>query len=314
MVDISLIVLTYNRPNLLRNCLESILKLEKGGVSLEVIVVDDGSKTDNSSIPNQYEHSLKIRFDKKVHQGVAAARNYGVKLASGKFIAFIADDYCLPKNFLIDVLKFFDENDDALVITHNISPCGPSLFKFVQRLYFQLTLWQSIENLETTSGVLKSYSLPPSRGAVFRKEIFNEIGLFNEELVTGEDGEFGMRMASHGIPVYFFPDKYIEHWEQKDLLGYIDQRLKYGSSHLRAIIASGNNLELSRLSFLKIFASYFPKKILIWTKLGKKMSNRAEYVLLSPFIVIFLLFFYLGFYTEFKRYGTSKHEAKRVFD
>jgi glycosyltransferase involved in cell wall biosynthesis len=172
----SLIVLTYDRPSLLKDCLDSIVDLEKRNIFFEVIVVDDGSKFDNFSIVIEYGQKLNIRYHRKNHQGVAASRNFGIKLARGKLIAFIADDYRLPKNFLMDVVKFFEQHREAFVITHNILPCGPSLFRYVQRLYFQLALWQNLEHQDIKNSVLKSYRLPPSRGAVFRKEIFHRIG------------------------------------------------------------------------------------------------------------------------------------------
>ncbi|MGH7901040.1 MAG: glycosyltransferase [Thermodesulfobacteriota bacterium] len=310
-IFISLVVLTYNRPSLLKNCLESIKNLESGGFPFEVIVIDDGSKFDNSQIVNEFNQNLKIRCYKKIHQGVAAARNCGVKLAHGNFISFIADDYCLPKNFLIDVFKFFDEQNDAQVITHNILPCGPSIFKYVQRLYFHLALWQSIENFDTTLGALKSYSLPPSRGAVFRKEVFQEVGLFNEYLLTGEDGEFGIRMSSRGIPVYFFPNKHIEHWEQKNLWGYLGQRMRYGASHFKALSTTNNDSELHKLSFFRIFVLFFGRKNFIWMKLAWEINRGIQYLLLSPFIVLFLLFFYWGFYKESKQNSISYRNLPR---
>ena len=307
-VDCSLIVLTYDRPNLLKHCLDSIMNLEKGNISFEVIIVDDGSKFDNFSIVTEYKQSLNIRFYKKNHQGVAAARNFGIKMARGMLVAFIADDYRLPKNFLVDVVKFFEQHTEAFVITHNILPCGPSLFKYVQRLYFQLALWQALESCDTKANVLKSYRLPPSRAAVFRKEIFQQIGYFNEYLLVGEDGEFGMRMASDGILVYFFPNKYIEHWEQKNLRGYLDQRVRYGASFFKALMAQNIKSEHHKLSFFRIFILFFSKKYFIWLKLAWRIDRGVQYLLLSPFIVLFLLFFYWGFYTEFKQNSISNRD------
>lgn len=307
-VDCSLIVLTYDRPNLLKHCLDSIMNLEKGNISFEVIVVDDGSKYDNFPIVIEYRQSLNIRFYKKNHQGIAAARNLGIKCASGKLIVFIADDYRLPKNFLIDAVKFLEQRNEAFVITHNILPCGQSLFKYVQRLYFQLALCQALENWDTKAYVLKSYSLPPARGAVFRKKIFQWIGYFNEDLLVGEDGEFGMRMASRGIPVYFFPNKYIEHWEQKNLWGYLDQRVRYGASFFKALMARDIKSEHDKLSFFRIFILFFSKKYFIWLKLAWRIDRGVQYLLLSPFIVLFLLFFYWGFYTEYKQNSISNRD------
>ena len=235
IVDISLVILTFNRSEGLRRCLDSISRMKRGEILLEVIVVDDGSETDNLPVINQFKETLGIRYYKKKNEGVASTRNFGLRKSRGKLIGFIADDYTLPEYYLFDVMEFLDRNPDAWVITHNIRPTGPSVFRYVQRLYFQMTLLQRFEKRALDNDVVKSLDLPPSRGAVFRKEVFQMLGNFNEDFRTGEDGEFGMRMASNNMPVYFFMNKYIDHWEDKGLFGYLGQRVRYGKSHFRAL-------------------------------------------------------------------------------
>jgi len=298
-IDISLIVLSYNRPKSLERCLDSILRMRKGDVSFEVIVVDDGSTADITPVISLFSETLNIRFfRKKENNGVASTRNFGARAARGNLVAFIADDYILPENYLIDVTDYLDEHSDAYVITHNIKPTGPSIFRYVQRLYFQLTLLQMFEGQNIKPSTLKSYSLPPSRAAVFRKDIFELVGYFNEDLHTGEDGEFGMRMASKNIPVYFFPGKYIEHWEDKDLLGYLDQRIRYGRSYFRAVYAQ--NPESRRKPSLGRIIKALILKYFSWLKLSHHQNRGHEYLILSPLLILFLIFYYSGFYLESK--------------
>jgi len=103
-------------------------------------------------------------------------------------VGFIADDYTLPVSYLQDVMEFLDNNPEAMVITHNIRPTGPSVFRYVQNLYFQMTLLQRVNERDLKKDVVKSFDLPPSMGAVFRREIFETLGNFNEDFLTGEDG------------------------------------------------------------------------------------------------------------------------------
>lgn len=299
IVEISLVILTFNRREGLRRCLDSILKMEKRDIRFEVIVVDDGSKTDNISIINQFNGSLDVRYFKKDNEGVASTRNFGLRAARGDLVAFIADDYRLPENYLPDVMDFFDANPHAYVITHNINPTGPSIFRYVQRLYFQMTLLQRFDDRDLGNDVVKSLELPPSRGAVFRKELFRLLGNFNEDFLTGEDGEFGMRMASADMPVYFFMHKYIDHWEDKGLQGYLCQRIRYGGSYYRALKAQ-NPDSMGKQSLGNVLSSTI-ERYYRWLKLSYKLRRGPEYLALSPFIILFLMFYYGSFYSESKK-------------
>ncbi|OGE24302.1 MAG: hypothetical protein A3J42_02675 [Candidatus Dadabacteria bacterium RIFCSPHIGHO2_12_FULL_53_21] len=295
-IDISLVILTFNRREALRRCLDSISAMNKGELSVEVIVVDDGSEIDNLPVINQFTESLDVTYFKKNNQGVASTRNFGLRKARGKFIGFIADDYTLPESYLSDVAEFYNNHPEAWVITHNIRPTGPSVFRYVQRLYYQMSLLQRFENRDLNMEVVKSLDLPPSRGAVFRKEVFGIVGEFNEDRLTGEDGEFGMRMASNDMPVFFFMNKYIDHWEDKGLIGYLKQRINYGSGFFR-VLQSHNPGVADKQTMMAVLSSTI-ERYRRWLRLSYDLHRCPEYILLSPFIVLFLFFFYGGFYLE----------------
>ena len=129
------------------------------------------------------------------------------------------------------------------------------------------------------------------------------LGFFNEDFLTGEDGEFGMRMAARNIPVYFFPRKYIEHWEDKDLFGYLEQRIRYGRSFFSAIQKqnSGTYKKPSFTGTIKSLCTRYTS----WLKLSFAIDRGTEYLVLSPFISLFLTLYYAGFYLESKRTSLS---------
>ena len=78
---ISIIIPTYNRPKQLATCLESLTKLDYPRDSFEVIVVDDGSKTQLESVVNPFSGELDITLIRQINKGAASARNTGAKQA-----------------------------------------------------------------------------------------------------------------------------------------------------------------------------------------------------------------------------------------
>jgi hypothetical protein len=91
--QVSVVIPTYNRARYLGQAIESAL--EQSGVSVEVIVVDDGSTDDTPRVVEPYLN--RIRYVRQYNQGGAAARNHGIRLAEADNIAFQdSDDYFLP--------------------------------------------------------------------------------------------------------------------------------------------------------------------------------------------------------------------------
>ena len=164
----SLVVMTYQRPEALRRCLDSIAGLACDRDAFEVIVVDDGS-AERPPVPLAEAYpDLRLRYDWIRHQGVAAARNAGLALAQAELVAFLADDYILPPDYLARAEQFFQDYPDAQVITFNVRSVGPGLGCQVQQLYHELVLLQNAAAEPDRNGIIRTLSCrrpaPPSSG------------------------------------------------------------------------------------------------------------------------------------------------------
>ena len=87
-MDISIIIPTYNRNNLLYKHL-AIAFQELSGLSYEILVIND-SKTNIVNIPQDWQSAISVYNNPK--QGVASARNYGASLAKSDNLLFVDDD------------------------------------------------------------------------------------------------------------------------------------------------------------------------------------------------------------------------------
>lgn len=99
MTKISVIVPMYNVENYIRKCLESLVNqtLE----DIEIIVVDDGSRDFGKNIVKEYVETYNnVKYYTKENGGLSSARNYGMKYATGEYIAFLdGDDYIDKKAY-----------------------------------------------------------------------------------------------------------------------------------------------------------------------------------------------------------------------
>jgi glycosyltransferase involved in cell wall biosynthesis len=154
---------------------------------LEIIMIDDGSTDDTESvIMTGYPH---IRYCRRSHKGVSAARNYGISIAEGEFVAFLdADDKWLPEK-LEKQLRYFNENADlGMVFTENLFFDGNGLVTTGPDKRKRLMRGDIVRNIFLNSYVVTST-------VMVRREVFGRIGLFEEGLVTAEDDNMWMRIA-----------------------------------------------------------------------------------------------------------------------
>ena len=109
--DVSIIIPTYNRGDLLLETIESCVRQER--VSTEIIVVDDGST--DGSVQLAKEKYPKLKLIKQENGGACRARNSGLAASSGKFIKFLDSDDLLAPNLLASQIKAIVDTDADVV-------------------------------------------------------------------------------------------------------------------------------------------------------------------------------------------------------
>lgn len=99
---ISVIVPVYNVKEYLEECINSILAQDYE--NYEVILVDDGSNDSSEKICDSYSNIEKIKIYHKKNGGLSDARNFGLKMATGKYICFIDSDDVISKSYLSSMM------------------------------------------------------------------------------------------------------------------------------------------------------------------------------------------------------------------
>ena len=107
---ISVVVPVYNAEKYLDKCIQSIINQKYS--NLEIILVDDGSKDNSLELCKKYAESDKrIKVIHKENEGVSTARNSGIEVASGDFIAFIDSDDYIDENMYFNMMQKASEYD-----------------------------------------------------------------------------------------------------------------------------------------------------------------------------------------------------------
>ena len=206
--DISAVITTYNRSEMLGTALEAVLSQNAGGVRYEVIVVDNNS-TDNTLatvealIAKGYPN-LRYVFEPK--QGIAHGRNAGIAAARGDIIAFTDDDVVVTDNWITTIKRAFDEKPEVEFIGGKILPnwSEPPPHWLTVDHWWPLAL---LDRGDDRFYVNASNPLClPTANASFRRNVFSRIGVFSPKFSGREDHELFVRLWQAGGQGLYEPD------------------------------------------------------------------------------------------------------------
>lgn len=114
-LKLSIIIPVYNVENFIAECLESVVAYT--GESVEIIIVNDGSKDESITIVKKYiEKYSYIKLINKVNGGLSSARNAGFKSAKGKYVFFIDSDDIIKAESITKILENAEKNNSDIVV------------------------------------------------------------------------------------------------------------------------------------------------------------------------------------------------------
>lgn len=183
--DISVVIPTYNRKERVLDAIKSALA--QGDANFEVIVVDDGST--DGTVEYLRALDLPIRLVTKANGGASSARNAGVKEARGRYIALLdSDDLWLPGKLAAQFEYLQSHAEIVLVYTNEYIEADG-----VREPLSRFDKEKPGKKLALPAFV--DYMPIHTSAVMFRKNIFEEVGGFSEELIVHEDSELWNRMS-----------------------------------------------------------------------------------------------------------------------
>ncbi|MGB9627197.1 MAG: glycosyltransferase [Thermodesulfobacteriota bacterium] len=191
---VSVIIPVLNDREGLKKCLSSLENQTYPKDQYEVIVVDNGSKESIEDIVHCFPHATSI---KELRPGSYAARNKGILFAKGSILAFIDSDCVASPDWIEKGVVMLTRNSEPGIIGGKVgflfhsqeNPSAIELFDshtaFQQKTYIEIAKFSGAGNLFT-----------------FR-ELFDCVGLFNDNLKSGGDYEWGQRVYAQGYPILY---------------------------------------------------------------------------------------------------------------
>lgn len=286
IIDISIIIVSFNTCDLLIDCIKSIIKTVKK-VKYEIIVVDNAS-TDNTINKIQNDSSKFKMIRNSNNLGFSKANNIGIKKSSGKYLLFLNPDTLIYENTIDGMVEFMDKNKDAGASTCYVKLPDGKLDDAAHRGFptpwNALTHFSYLFKLFPRSKLLNGYNLGHSdinmiheidscAGAfmIVRRSAGEGVGWWDEDFFWyGEDLDFCFRLKEKGWKIFFVPGFEIYHY--KGVSGGIKDISKYLTTADKQTreLATKSRFEAMKLFYEKHYENKYPRVLTLLIIFGIK--------------------------------------------
>jgi glycosyltransferase involved in cell wall biosynthesis len=185
---VSVVIPVYNCDRYIVQAVESILNQTYS--AYEIIVIDDGSQDHTSHVLQPYKN--RIRYVYQDNQGVSVARNHGIELSKGEFVAFLdADDVFLPDKLAVQLAVFMANPTLGIVQSgwRRVNPQGETLM--------DVEPWEQVPTLDLEAW-LRWKPFGTMGTLMFRRHDLQAVGGFEPGLTHAEDVDLVLRLSLKG--------------------------------------------------------------------------------------------------------------------
>lgn len=224
----SIIIPVYNRPDEIKELLESLTKQSEK--NFEIIVVEDGSSEKAEDVVLTYSDVLDIHYYFKENEKPAIARNYGAKRANGDYLIFFDSDCIIPPDYFKTVNQALNENrTDAFG--------GPDAarddFNVLQKaISYSMTSFFTTGGLRGSGEKLGKF-YPRSFNMGVSREAFDKVGGFPVTgMHPGEDMVFSVELIKQGFSTQLIKDAFVYHKRRNTLGTFYNQVFRFGKTRV----------------------------------------------------------------------------------
>lgn len=225
-MDLSIIIVNYKSKDKTARCLESLKKADFGDLSYEVIVVENASGDDLSSLKNIHPEIKIVQSEKNL--GMGGGNNLGIANSCGEFILILNPDTAVQSGAILKLFDYIKNHQDVGIVGPKLLNSDGSLqysclrFPKIYTPILRRTFFGSLAPRSVNSFLMKEYDHENTRevdwlmGSCFltRREIFNRDGfLFDERFfMYFEDTDLCRRVwQKHKMKVVYLPEAVVIH-------------------------------------------------------------------------------------------------------
>lgn len=302
MVLVSIVCPIYNEEKFIENCIGSVLKQDYPKSQLEVFFVDGMSKDRTREIVLKYTRQYDfIHLLDNPEKIVPPALNKGIQAARGEVVIRI-DGHCIyPQNYvstLVDYL-FRLKADNVGAMWNTLPARNTSTCKAIAiGASHKFGIGDSLHKV----GVKKVVETDTVPFGCFKRDVFEKIGMFDNDLIRNQDDEFNARIIKSGGKIFLIPELVIDYYARDRVSKMAKMFYQYGLF---------KPLVNKKLGAPATTRQFFPSLFLCGIIVGGILSCFSNYIL-GVYLFVIVLYICLAFYFATKE-AIVRKDWKLVF-
>jgi len=267
----SFIIPVYNRPQEIKELLESFLALSFNK-PFEIVIVEDGSSESAEVIVKSFSEILSISYYYKDNSGPGDSRNYGMQKAKGNYYIILDSDCLVPPHYL-ETVDYFLEN--TYVDCYGGADAAHVNFTALQKaINYTMTSFLTTGGIRGNKKSVNTFE-PRSFNMGISKKAFNTTKGF-AKIHPGEDPDLSQRIVKSGFKTAFIPDAYVFHKRRISWSKFHTQVKKFGM--VRPILNKWHPTA-TKITF------WFPTLFVAFSMLSLVLGIVFSYLILVPLLL-----------------------------
>lgn len=292
-IYVTVIIPVLNEEKYIENCIQSLISQTYPRENMEWLIVNGNSTDRTSEIVRTYAKNYPIYLLNNEKRKTPISMNIGIRHARGHYIIRFDAHAYYPNNYIERCVYYLEnshaDNVGGRVETRADSFVGKSIAKMLSSRF---GVGNSCFRINNKSGYVDTVPF-----GAFRKEIFNKVGLFNENLLRSEDNELNARIRAAGGKIFLASDISSVYYCRDTIWGVLKVGLQNGNALFRTIKENPTAMNLRHFIPFTFLIS------LIVLPASSAFYSSA-YLLFTMEIVLYLILdIYFSFFKGKVKYG-----------
>lgn len=275
----SFVIPTYNEQDYIKNCITSVLEQDYDTSLIEILVVDGNSNDSTREIVDKLstQYGNITLLDNPVRK-TPHALNIGAKNAFGDVVVILGAHTIIDKEF-VKYNNFYLHDKNVKVTGGTQENVGTT---YVQKLIGKVMQMPFAMGSANYRWSKKEQFVDTVVYAAYRRELFDEVGYFEENFTISEDAEFNWRIRNAGHKIFYSPKIKSFYYPRNSIKGFIKQIFRYGILRVNVLKKHINSVKL-----LHLIPPLFVFSLLLLIILG--FSNPVFWQILLGYLAFYFL-------------------------
>jgi len=245
---VSVVMSVYNSEKYVSRAIESILN--QTFKDFEFIIINDGSQDNTLDILKEYENKdNRIKIIDQENKGLTKSLNIGIKAAKGKYIARQDDDDVSLSTRFEKQVEYLEKNKEVVLL-------GTNQYEINGEVE---TIGTYYDN-KTINNIVYLYNPIAHTSAMYRRNVFIEIGLYDESFETSQDFEAWMRLANYR-KISMLKDVLVKRYICKDSISSKKKFVQLYNGYRARMKYSVNKKYIFKYTLMHLIIILLPKRI-----------------------------------------------------